>query len=275
MAVKFHKMHGAGNDFVLLDLRQQAFELNADKARELADRHTGIGCDQLLVLRSSSNVESLLDFEVWNADGSKAEQCGNGVRCIGLYLRLAGEAPQTTFNIQGPVSKITLQEKENGHFRVNMGIPRFEPDRVPTSLNSSENGYEIELGGVLHHIGAVSMGNPHALIEVPDITSANVENLGGKLSTHPSFPEGCNAGFAQIIDRKNINLRVFERGAGETQACGSGACAAVAILRNSGKLDQEVLVNQVGGALIIEWTRREEPVMMTGAAVHLFTGMLT
>jgi diaminopimelate epimerase len=275
MTVQFHKMHGLGNDFVVIDLRQQEFDVNAERARQLANRNTGIGCDQLLVLRSTSAADCVVNFDVWNGDGSKAEQCGNGVRCIGLYLQQEDEIPAGVFKIQGPVSKIEIEAKDNDQFRVNMGIPRFEAEKVPTSLNANENGYEIQLNGNLHHIGAVSMGNPHALLEVSDLGNADVDGLGAQISTHPGFPQGCNAGFAEVIDRNNINLRVFERGAGETLACGSGACAAVAILASKGKLNKETLVNQVGGTLIIEYTGLKGPVMMTGSAVHLFTGMLT
>ncbi|MFT5140390.1 MAG: diaminopimelate epimerase [Lysobacterales bacterium] len=267
-------MHGLGNDFVLFDLRKQELDLSADKVQQFANRRTGIGCDQILVLSTATDKDCVVDFDVWNADGSKAEQCGNGVRCIGLYLLLEGEAQTGDFKIHGPVSKISLQKKDNNCFRVDMGIPRFDADKVPTSLNPVDNGYEIQLGEQLCHIGAVSMGNPHALLEVPDLSKADVDGLGVQISTHPGFPQGCNAGFVEVIDRNNINLRVFERGAGETLACGSGACAAVAILGNKGKINKEVLVNQMGGALKIEWTGAAEPVMMTGPAVHLFTGVL-
>ena len=267
-------MHGTGNDFVLLDLRGQKFELGAEKASAMANRSTGIGCDQILVLKAASDPSCLLDFEVWNADGSRALQCGNGVRCIGLYLRSRGETDHNTFTIRGPVSIISLQETEPGMFRVNMGPPRFEPENIPINLAATDGNYELTLGGKLFKLGAVSMGNPHALLEVPAIEAADLAGLGAEISRHPAFPNGCNAGFAQVIDRNTIRLRVFERGAGETMACGSGACAAVSILIERGKLNKEVLVNQVGGALIIEWDGGEEPVMMTGSANHLFVGTL-
>lgn len=268
-------MHGAGNDFVLLDLRDQDFVMHAEIAIRLADRRTGIGCDQFIVLKATSETDCLLEYEVWNVDGRKSQQCGNGVRCIGLYLRSTGEAREAEFCIQGPVSKISLQDRGNGQFRVNMGRPRFDAEKVPITLSSHQNSYELDIAGQAMKLGAVSMGNPHALLEVSAINKVDVESLGAQIGTHVVFPEGCNVGFAQVIDRKNIRLRVFERGVGETRACGSGACAAVVILRNIGKLDEEVLVNQTGGTLIIEWTGRNEPVMMTGPAVHLFTGMLT
>ena len=275
MALKFHKMHGAGNDFVLLDLRDQEYLPDAEKVRGLANRNTGIGCDQVLVLQPASHPSCLVDFEVWNADGGRAEQCGNGVRCIGLYLQAQGETGEGEFKIQGPVSEVSMQEIKAGYFRVNMGPPCFEAENIPINLVSNNGYYELPVEGQLLELGAVSMGNPHALLEVPDIEAPDIRALGMEISRHPAFPEGCNAGFAQLIDRNNIKLRVFERGAGETLACGSGACAAASILIKRGKLNKEVLVNQVGGALIIEWTGGNKAIMMTGPAVHLFTGMLT
>lgn len=274
MSQPFHKMHGAGNDFVLLDLRDREFEITPSIAASLANRRTGIGFDQLLLLRAPSEPGCLADFEVFNADGSQAEQCGNGVRCIGLYLRNSGEA-QGAFRIKGPVSIIGIEETKKGWFRVDMGPPRFEPADIPILLEPVNGHYSLEIDNETINMLAVSMGNPHAVIEVPDIKAAKVDQLGPIISQHPAFPEGCNAGFIQVRDRKNVELRVFERGAGETQACGSGACAAVSSLVTSGKLDNEVLVNQVGGTLIIGWNGQNEPVMMTGQAVHVFTGMLT
>jgi diaminopimelate epimerase len=275
MGLKFHKMHGAGNDFVLLDLREQEFTVDADSARSLADRNTGIGCDQLLILTPPSVDDCLVDFDVWNADGSKAEQCGNGVRCIGLYLSSRNESGNSEFSINGPVSKVVLQERENGFFRVNMGPPVFETEKIPMELVPTIDGYELSINGKTRKIGAVSMGNPHALLETDDINDLDFDRVGGEISRHPAFPNGCNAGIAKIIDRQNIDLRVFERGAGETLACGSGACAAVSILIKCGKLDEEVVVNQRGGTLIIEWKGENAPVMMTGPAVHLYVGILT
>jgi diaminopimelate epimerase len=274
MTVKFHKMHGAGNDFVLLDVRRQDFLIDAASARTLANRRTGIGCDQVLVLRPPSNESCLVDFEVWNADGSTAEQCGNGVRCIGLYLRNEGEAG-TSFKINGPVSVISLEAKEDNLFRVNMGPPDFRAENVPITLTSENGGYLLPINEQSYRLYGVSMGNPHAVMEVPDIEPADVAGLGAQISRHAAFPEGCNVGFVQVLDRENIKLRVFERGAAETLACGSGACAAVVSLIKDQKLSNKVLVNQVGGTLIIEWTGKNDPVMMTGPAIHLFTGMLT
>lgn len=274
MPLTFHKMHGAGNDFVLLDLREQQLDLDPERARALADRHTGIGCDQLLVLRDPDSEQHLVKFEVWNADGSRAEQCGNGVRCIGHYLCLQENAPVGQFSIEGPVAPIRLERTADGQFRVDMGAPDFRPEAVPVHLEASGKGYELPLDGESCTIGAVSVGNPHALLQVPDIEAAPVAELGPQISGHAAFPRGCNAGFAEVVDRGHIRLRVFERGAGETRACGSGACAAAAILIRNGSLDTQVLVKQVGGDLIIEWTGEGQAIMMTGPAVHVYKGIL-
>jgi len=275
MPTRFHKMHGAGNDFVLLDLRAQEFDVDARVAAALADRHTGIGCDQLLVLREAEDPTCLAAFEVWNSDGSRAQQCGNGVRCIGLYLQRNGETPGGEFHLQGQIARIALSAARNGAFRVNMGRPAFEPTRVPVTLEPANGWYRIDVDGERLQVGAVSMGNPHALLVVPDVAAARVAELGAAIGSHPAFPEGCNVGFAQVVDRGNIRLRVYERGAGETRACGSGACAAAAILIRNGQLDKKVHVNQFGGTLTIEWTETDGPVMMTGPAVYLFEGMLS
>jgi len=258
----------------LLDLRAQKFDVDAEKARILADRHTGVGCDQLLVLHPADSPQHLLRFEVWNADGSRAEQCGNGVRCIGLYVLTRGETPDGEFSIEGPVAPVHLADAGGGQIRVNMGAPDFRPEAVPVALPPVGQGYHLSVNGQEYEIGAVSMGNPHALLEVPDIQNAPLKALGPLVSEHEGFPKGCNAGFAQVIHRGEIHLRVHERGSGETRACGSGACAAAAILMRNGSLDTQVLVKQVGGDLIIDWTGESQPIMMTGPATHVYEGNL-
>jgi diaminopimelate epimerase len=274
MAAVFQKMHGAGNDFVLLDLRDQSFFLDAAVVARLANRRTGVGCDQVLVLRDPADSANVVDFEVWNADGSRAEQCGNGVRCIGLYLSGRGEAPPGRFRIGGPLAPVEMECLENARIRVNMGEPVFEASAVPVTAEPVDGGYRLTIGKSSLIVDAVSMGNPHALLQVSDIRQARVGSLGPEISGHSAFPNGCNAGFAEVLDRGRISLRVFERGAGETAACGSGACAAVAILHRSGLVENKVLVNQVGGELIIEWSGKGHPVMMTGPASHVFEGNL-
>jgi diaminopimelate epimerase len=275
MAVTFHKMHGLGNDFILLDLREQNFPVNKEVAVQLANRHTGIGCDQILILRKPSNDQVLASFEVWNADGSQAEQCGNGVRCLGLYLHDRSETPEDRFLLNGPAGIVKVECLADNQVRVDMGQPVFEAQRVPVLLEPVDGWYTLEINRQLLQLGAASMGNPHALMLVDDIDTTDVANLGAAISTHPVFPEGCNVGFAQILDRGNIRLRVYERGSAETRACGSGACAAMCILRNAGKVDDTVTVTQTGGNLIISWTGGQKPVIMKGIATHVFKGTLT
>ncbi len=272
--MRFHKMHGAGNDFVLLDLRDQAFRVDRHSAVALADRRTGIGCDQLLVLRTPANPGCIVEFEVWNADGSRAEQCGNGVRCIGLYLDMQGEAPTGVFDIRGPVATIQVECLPGDHVRVNMGKPEFDPAAIPVTAARVDGHYELEAEGRSYRVGAVSMGNPHAMLLVDDVSAVAVEETGRAISGHPAFPNGCNVGFAQVMDAETLVLRVFERGAGETRACGSGACAAVAILRKNDTVGHKVLVNQAGGDLIIEWPGKNATLTMTGPACHVFEGIL-
>ena len=275
MAVNFHKMHGLGNDFVLLDLRKQHFPIDQNTATKLANRHTGIGCDQVLVLRNPPDDRFVASFEVWNADGSRAEQCGNGVRCLGLYLHMRSEAPEGRFLLSGPVDTVEVECLEDGNVRVDMGQPVFEAHRVPILLTAVDGWYSLEFNQKRYSLGAASMGNPHALMIVDDINTTDVAYLGEIISRHPAFPQGCNAGFAQIIDRGNIRLRVFERGSSETRACGSGACAAMSILHQANLVDATVNVTQAGGNLILSWTGGQNSVIMMGPATHVFKGILT
>jgi diaminopimelate epimerase len=274
MAVTFHKMHGLGNDFILLDLRCQDFAINKSTAARLADRHTGIGCDQVLVLRNPLNNDQLASFEVWNADGSTAEQCGNGVRCLGLYLQMRSETPAGRFSLGGPAGNVEIECLDDGLVRVNMGQPVFEPSSIPVLLQAADGWYALDIDQERYSLGAASMGNPHALVIVDNIDTTDVARLGAAISTHSAFPQGCNAGFAQLVDRGNIRLRVYERGAEETHACGSGACAAMAILRKAGLVDETVNVTQRGGNLILLWIGGGNPIIMKGSATHVFEGKL-
>jgi diaminopimelate epimerase len=271
-AVTFHKMHGLGNDFVVLDLRHQSFTIDSAVARQLSHRHTGIGCDQVLILRNASDDRHLAAFEIWNADGSRAEQCGNGVRCLGYYLQIRKETPEGRFSLAGPAGIVTIECLDNAMVRVDMGPPVFSPKQIPILLKPVDGWYPINIDNRQYKLGAASMGNPHALMLVEDISTADVAGLGAAIGLNSAFPEGCNVGFAEITDRRNIQLRVFERGAAETRACGSGACAAMSILRRAGLVDQTVNVTQRGGDLIITWTGGKESVIMTGPATHVFKG---
>jgi len=271
--VKFHKMHGLGNDFILLDLRQQNFFIDQAIAKQLANRHTGVGCDQILILRQSKDNQHLAAFEIWNSDGSQCEQCGNGVRCMGHYLNLCGDTPAGQFTLIGPAGVVKIECLENSMIRVDMGAPIFDQKRVPVSIEPVDGWYPLKIEGKTYSLGAVSMGNPHALMVVDSINTTDIAGLGASINLNPAFPEGCNMGFAEVLDRRNINLRVFERGAAETNACGSGACAAVAILRRANRVDKTVHVTQRGGDLTITWTGGDDSVIMAGPATYVYKGI--
>jgi diaminopimelate epimerase len=274
MSTEFHKMHGAGNDFVLLDLRRQEFEMNPEQARRISDRRLGVGCDQILVLRDPAGDDDIARYEVWNADGSPADQCGNGARCIGLYLNMNDEVDGQAFNLASPSGRTGLVLRSDGEFEVDMGAPDFRPQKVPLKLQADNGWYRLDSGWGPLSFGAVSMGNPHALMLVNNIEETPVREIGPFLSANKVFPEGCNAGFAQLLDRRSMRLRVHERGAGETLACGSGACAAMAILRQLGRVDDKVDVFLPGGHLVIKWAGAGRHLSMKGPAVHVFKGSL-
>jgi diaminopimelate epimerase len=270
----FHKMHGAGNDFVLIDARGGAPPFDPAQAARIADRQRGVGCDQILVLRASRRADCLLRYEIWNADGSPAAQCGNGARCVGLFLERLGETGAAAFTLESPAGPVVLRRCADGEYEVGMGVPEFRPDRIPVDLPEQNGAYSLESPWGRLELGAVSMGNPHALLVVDDIADARIPELGAYIGGHAAFPDGCNAGFAQRVDRGRIRLRVVERGAGETLACGSGACAAVAVLRRAGRLDERVEVVLPGGLLVIKWPGPGEPLSMKGPAVYVFRGTM-
>lgn len=274
----FHKMHGAGNDFVLIDARGGAEVFDPRHAARIADRHRGIGCDQILVLRDARRAGCRLRYEIWNADGSPAAQCGNGARCVGLYLELSSETGAEPFTLESPAGPVTLTRCADGEYEVAMGEPDFRPEAVPLSLEGTlaarEGRYRLDSPWGPLELGAVSMGNPHALLLVDDIGDPRIPKLGAWIGTHAAFPAGCNAGFAQVLGPETIRLRVVERGAGETLACGSGACAAVAILRRWGLVSATVEVLLPGGLLVIKWPEAKGPVAMKGPAEHVFRGSL-
>ena len=275
MSINFHKMHGAGNDFVLLDLREQDYPLDSRRAGLISDRRLGVGCDQILLVQNPVRPENAAAYEIWNSDGSPALQCGNGARCIGLYLELNGELDADTFGIESPSGDIDMKRCPDGQFEATMGVPDFVPSNVPLMLASEAGLYRLESPWDQLEFGAVSMGNPHALVLIDDIDDSRIPEIGAFISGHKAFPEGCNAGFAQLDGRDRIRLRVYERGAGETLACGSGACAAVAILRQWGRVDDVVDVLLPGGHLVIKWPGNNQPLKMKGPAVHVFTGKLS
>jgi len=273
--MRFSKMHGAGNDFVVLDLRDgHAAPDPADCAR-MADRHRGIGCDQILTIEPPRHPGSIAAYRIWNADGSVAGQCGNGARCVAAWLVRAGAAPaRADFSIDSPAGCHTVRRDAQGRFMLDMGQPRFAPADIPLLGQTQEAPvYRLLLDGQPLDIGAVSMGNPHALLDVEEVTAADVAGLGAALQRHPAFPQSVNVGFAQVMAPDRIRLRVYERGAGETLACGSGACAAVAILDRRGRVRAAsgVTVALPGGDLHIH-RADDGHLWMAGPATFVFEG---
>ena len=276
MDITFHKMHGLGNDFVLLDCRASAFTLSAQQIRALGNRRTGVGFDQLLVLEQSSQAGIDARYRIFNQDGSAAEHCGNGIRCVAAYLhaRLTVSTDTITVEIDGRRFKLFVQS--NGEIRVDMGAPIFAPAQIPTTFERRATKYSLNVLGTDYELGAVSMGNPHAVFLVDDVANFRVAELGQEMQRSNFFPNQVNAGFMQINDEKNIDLRVWERGAGETMACGTGACAAVVVGKLWGMLADTVKVHLPGGVLTIEWAGADnDKVWMTGPASYVFEGRIT
>ena len=258
-----------------MDLREQDYPLDPEACR--TDLGSPSGCG----LRPDTGSEearhgrkNIACYEIWNSNGSQALQCGNGARCIGLYLQLSGDIDGESFTLESPSGKIMMQQCADGQFEVNMGVPDFDPAKIPVNLVPNDGNYRLESPWGPLEFGAVSMGNPHATLLIDDIADIRIQDIGAFISTHDLFPEGCNVGFAQVENRGKIQLRVFERGAGETLACGSGACAAVAILGQSGRVDDVVDVLLPGGHLMIKWPGNNQPIKMKGPAKHVFRGTL-
>ena len=271
--LRFSKMHGSGNDFVVLDCRQREFALDVAQIRALADRHTGVGFDQLLSVERPRDPACAFYYGIWNADGSPSGQCGNGVRCVAAWLHRTGAlALGEDVRIESPSGPVTVRLLTAENVTVDMGEPVFEPSRIPFVAPALADGYEIPVSDEHVRIGAVSMGNPHAVLMVPDLTDPQLQTLGPLLSSHERFPAHCNAGFVQRLDRGHLRLRVHERGAGWTLACGTGACAAVAVLRLRGEVDDHVLVELPGGTLAIDWAGPGQRLWMTGPAAFVFEG---
>lgn len=267
-------MHGLGNDFVVIDGISQRVRLDDRAVRRLADRHEGVGCDQVLLVEPPPNDTADFLYRIFNADGNEVQQCGNGARCFAQFVRDQGLSNKDEIRVStaGGLVKIVLA---TGHqATVDMGVPRFEPTDIPLLAASRANHYELDLDGDEIRIGAVSMGNPHALVEVDSVDSAPVADLGPRIERHPRFPEGVNVGFVQFAGPSDIRLRVFERGVGETLACGSGACAAVAWGRITGRVESRVNVGLRGGALGVLWEGEGKSLSMTGPATRVFDGTI-
>jgi diaminopimelate epimerase len=274
MGTPFTKMHGLGNDFVVLDhLNGPTSPLDADWLRALADRRTGVGCDQILVLEPAGSTAADFKYRIFNSDGGPAGQCGNGVRCIAQWLATRGHASGAEIRLDSPGGIVRTRLLEDGRITVDMGPPRFEPRDIPFDADARAPAYELQLDGAPQRVGAVSMGNPHLVLSVASVRRAPVSDLGPRLERHPRFPDRVNVGFMEVVARDHIRLRVFERGTGETLACGTGACAAVAVGRTWGELDDTVNVDLPGGRLVISWSGDDsDPVWMTGPAVEVFRG---
>ena len=271
MRIEFTKMHGLGNDFAVFDA-SGAPPLDGALIRRLADRHTGIGFDQALVLEAPRRADTAVFYRIFNADGIEVEQCGNGARCIAALLAARGLAPSGAVTMDSPAGLIRARTLEGGVVCVDMGPVRFEPHSLPFDAEAQAKRYALKVAGRKVEIGAVSIGNPHAVLAVESIDTAPVEQLGPAIERHPRFPRRVNVGFMQVIDRSHIRLRVHERGAGETLACGTGACAAVAVGRHWGELDREVHVSVRGGELRVNWDGPGEHIWLTGPVEISFAG---
>jgi diaminopimelate epimerase len=271
MRIEFTKMHGLGNDFAVFDA-SGALPLDGALIRRLADRHTGIGYDQALVLEAPRRADTAVFYRIFNADGVEVEQCGNGARCIAALLAARGLARSGTVTLDSPAGPIRARLLESGAVCVDMGPVRFEPHSLPFDAEAEAQRYRLEVAGEPIEIGAVSIGNPHAVLAVESVDTAAVAHLGPQIEHHPRFPRRVNAGFMEVMDRSHIRLRVHERGAGETLACGTGACAAVAVGRRWGELDREVHVSVRGGELRVNWGGPGENIWLTGPAEISFAG---
>lgn len=271
MRWRFTKMHGAGNDFAVLDCRHSPALPATDTLRRMGDRHTGIGFDQLLTVDPPRSAGALASYRILNQDGSQAMQCGNGARCIAHWLVTEGVADAGGFALDSPAGPIQVS-RVGALYALDMGLPRFAPAEVPLLAESESEIYHYRSDGVQLEFSALSMGNPHAVLLVGRVADAPVEAWGKALQAAPIFPQGVNVGFAERVDDGNIRLRVFERGVGETLACGSGACAAAVALIRRGLLRRSVAVHLPGGTLMIDWPQDDAPVRMTGPAVRVYEG---
>jgi len=283
MEIQFTKMHGLGNDFVVIDSFTREIQLNPEQVQLIADRHFGIGCDQLLLLAPSGKEGIDVRYSIYNADGGEVSQCGNGARCAALYLsenglisgQVDGHVDGKAITAETHEGIITMTVEKNGLVRVNMGVPKLSAAEIPIASQEDADQYQLNLSDTEITFSAVSMGNPHAVIVVDDVSSAPVLTMGPEVQQQAFFPEGVNVGFMQIIDSDHIKLRVYERGAGETLACGSGACAAVVAGCINSSLNQEVDVELPGGHLLINWAGPGEPVWMTGPATFVYRGQIS
>lgn len=274
MLMNFTKMHGLGNDFVVIDAINQAISLSEPQIRKFADRHFGIGFDQLLMVEKPITANADFKYRIFNADGSEVAQCGNGARCFARFVRDKGLTDKDEVVVDTDAGQLVLRFDAEGLITVNMGIPRHMPQQIPLLADVEAVSYVAPLSSGEIRFSAVSMGNPHAVILVDDVNNAPVAVVGAEMESHSLFPQRANIGFMQIINRQQVKLRVYERGAAETLACGSGACGAVVAGIELGLLDQAVEVSLPGGDLKINWQGRGQPVLMTGPAVSVYEGQI-
>jgi diaminopimelate epimerase len=275
MELSFTKMQGLGNDFVVINATRQGIRLDSQQIRRIADRHFGVGCDQVLMVEPARDPATDFHYRIFNADGGEVEQCGNGARCFARFVHDEGLTDKRIIDVGTAAGPIRLFLQEDAQVRVNMGQPCFEPQRIPFEADAPAREHTLQVAGESWRIGVVSMGNPHAVLQVDDIEQAPVERLGPLIESHPRFPHRVNAGFMQVRSRRHIALRVYERGAGETLACGTGACAAAVIGIRRGLLEPQVRVSLPGGDLVVSWAGETEPVWMTGPATPVFRGAMT
>jgi diaminopimelate epimerase len=274
MQIEFTKMHGIGNDFVVIDAISQAIDLAAEDVRFIADRHFGVGCDQLLLVERPTLPDAEFRYRIFNADGGEVSQCGNGARCFARFVTERGMTHSRRIPVETAGGMIYLQLEQGDDVTVDMGVPSFDPAALPFIADGEAEYHDLMVNGVKYAIGAVSVGNPHAVLLVDSVDSAPVETLGAAIENHERFPRRVNVGFMEIIDRSRIRLRVYERGAGETLACGSGACAAAAIGIRNRLLDETVQVDLKGGSLTIRWPGAGNPLLMTGPAQTVYQGRI-
>lgn len=274
MKLEFQKMHSLGNDFMVIDGVRQKFNPHADLIQHFGNRNTGIGFDQLLLIEAAKNSGSDFIYRIFNADGTEVSQCGNGARCIMRFLQEQQLTKKNVVIVETKAGKLELKSVTAQQYTVNMGIPFFDPKKIPFLSDHTSLNYSLLINDKTIDFFALSIGNPHCIVQTNDIITAPVATLGFALSNHPSFPEKTNVGFMKILNARNLELRVYERGTGETLACGSGACAAVIAGRSLGLLDSDVTVHLPGGSLSISWEGENSPVYQTGSAVNVFKGIV-
>ncbi len=274
MKLKFSKMHGLGNDFMVIDGVRQSFEPTSERVAAWANRHFGVGFDQMLLVEKAESEDALFKYRIFNADGGEVAQCGNGARCFARFVRAKGLTEESRIPVETKEGLLVLNVIDEERVQVDMGIPEFNPAQIPFNVEQPANQYRLMVNGQEVEMAVLAMGNPHAVILVDDVSDAPVESLGIALQAHSAFPRSVNVGFLQILERDFFKLRVYERGVGETLACGSGACAAMVAGQSLGLLDTSVTASLKGGLLHLDWPGEAKPVMMTGPTAIVYEGEL-